>query len=124
MAFPLGALELVATGEDLEVTALVRIFDGEVVRASREVPVVIPCTASHFPALVVDPAGVAVVAVDRGTAGRCRVCGDDLEGPQRRCALCDTPHHPECWEYNAGCSTFGCRGTPAPSKGGIQVPEK
>ncbi len=42
-------------------------------------------------------------------APRCPVCGEDLgDGDARRCERCDTPHHPECWEYVPGCAVFGC----------------
>jgi tetratricopeptide (TPR) repeat protein len=28
------------------------------------------------------------------------------------CPACNTPHHTECWNYNGGCTTFGCREMP------------
>lgn len=28
------------------------------------------------------------------------------------CPGCRTPHHAECWDYNGGCTTFGCRNAP------------
>lgn len=28
------------------------------------------------------------------------------------CPACNTPHHRECWNYNGGCTTFGCREAP------------
>ena len=41
---------------------------------------------------------------------RCPVCGNDiLPGTGKICELCATPHHQECWDYNFGCATFGCR---------------
>jgi hypothetical protein len=110
LAFPFGALDLLATGEDREVVAEVHVFDGEEVVARQELDLVVPCRASIFPSLEVDAAGVDLVAVSRPEVATCRVCGDELAGPVRACPACDTPHHPECWEYNAGCSTFGCRG--------------
>lgn len=40
---------------------------------------------------------------------RCPVCREGFEDlPSRRCGRCDTPHHPECWEYVPGCAVFGC----------------
>lgn len=39
----------------------------------------------------------------------CQVCGDELDEPIVRCPVCDTPHHQDCWEYNEGCSIFGCK---------------
>lgn len=40
--------------------------------------------------------------------GICRVCGSALALPVVRCPACDTPHHKDCWEYNRGCSIYGC----------------
>ena len=31
------------------------------------------------------------------------------------CPACNTPHHSECWNYNGGCTTFGCRYMPGAS---------
>ncbi len=28
------------------------------------------------------------------------------------CPTCATPHHPECWEENRGCTVFGCSDAP------------
>ena len=39
---------------------------------------------------------------------RCQVCGTEIYGHHLRCASCDTPHHMDCWEFNKGCSTYGC----------------
>ncbi len=41
-------------------------------------------------------------------AGSCPVCGDHFQTAPRRCGNCDTPHHPECWDYLPGCAVFGC----------------
>lgn len=46
--------------------------------------------------------------------GPCPVCGQSLSKPISSCASCHTPHHAECWEYNEGCSIFGCGVKPAP----------
>lgn len=40
---------------------------------------------------------------------QCQVCGEALEAPMVWCARCDTPHHRDCWEWNGGCSTYGCK---------------
>jgi hypothetical protein len=42
------------------------------------------------------------------STARCPVCGAPIERPPRLCPSCDTPHHPECWEYAGGCAIFGC----------------
>lgn len=42
------------------------------------------------------------------TLGSCPVCGDELEADPRRCPRCETPHHPDCWEYVPGCAIFAC----------------
>lgn len=40
--------------------------------------------------------------------GICRVCGSPLAAPITHCPACETPHHQDCWEYNRGCSIYGC----------------
>src|SRR4051794_28869523 len=30
------------------------------------------------------------------------------------CSLCATPHHQDCWEYNRGCSIYGCSAAATP----------
>lgn len=42
--------------------------------------------------------------------GLCPVCGNRMEDHPVACPRCATPHHPECWEYFGGCSTYGCGG--------------
>lgn len=46
--------------------------------------------------------------VGKGT--QCLVCRDALETDLITCPKCATPHHAQCWDYNRGCSTYGCRG--------------
>jgi hypothetical protein len=41
---------------------------------------------------------------------QCQICGEPLAGDLVFCASCKTPHHRECWEYFAGCSTYACGG--------------
>lgn len=38
----------------------------------------------------------------------CGICGEDVSGTRFVCSSCESPHHPECWEYNGLCSTFAC----------------
>lgn len=39
----------------------------------------------------------------------CGVCGAVIEGQRYIvCPSCETPHHADCWDYNEGCSVFGC----------------
>ncbi len=35
--------------------------------------------------------------------------------PIKICAWCLQPHHPECWEANGGCTTYGCSNAPEAS---------
>jgi hypothetical protein len=42
------------------------------------------------------------------SGGVCRVCGTALAPPVVLCPRCETQHHRDCWDYNAGCSTYGC----------------
>lgn len=41
----------------------------------------------------------------------CGVCGDEVaEVDGVSCERCSSPHHPDCWTFNQGCSVFGCGG--------------
>jgi hypothetical protein len=41
----------------------------------------------------------------------CKVCGEPIAaGPVICCAVCNTPHHRDCWEYVGSCSIYGCNG--------------
>ena len=56
----------------------------------------------------------AVQLVDTsGARGVCRVCLAPIESNAVSCSTCGTPHHRECWDYLARCSTFGCASTRA-----------
>lgn len=44
-----------------------------------------------------------------GSEGRCQVCGEEARDAVA-CALCLTPHHPDCFEYTGRCSVYGCGG--------------
>ena len=48
-----------------------------------------------------------VTKIGRGT--RCLVCRHSLEEDVVSCSRCATLHHQDCWDYNRGCSTYGCR---------------
>lgn len=53
----------------------------------------------------------------------CPVCGDAVaEGPARRCPSCETPHHPECWEWVEGCARYACVAGPASSRAVLVAP--
>jgi peroxiredoxin len=39
----------------------------------------------------------------------CNVCGCKILDVQAvDCPRCDTPHHPDCWQYNGGCAVYAC----------------
>lgn len=42
----------------------------------------------------------------------CKVCGESVTHQVREvaCSLCGAPHHADCWDFNGGCSVFGCSG--------------
>jgi hypothetical protein len=40
--------------------------------------------------------------------GKCSVCGEKAIGDLVFCGRCKTPHHRECWHYNAMCAIYGC----------------
>lgn len=50
----------------------------------------------------------------------CRVCGTTISSSFALCPGCDSPSHRDCWEYNHGCSIYGCeyadRGSEEPTK--------
>ena len=41
----------------------------------------------------------------------CQVCGEEIGDDMVICPGCKTPHHRDCWQYNGGCSVYGCRET-------------
>jgi hypothetical protein len=44
----------------------------------------------------------------------CKVCCEPIHtGEVVRCAVCQTPHHRDCWEYTGSCSIYGCGGKAA-----------
>ncbi len=41
----------------------------------------------------------------------CKVCLEPItDGPIIVCAVCNTPHHRDCWDYVGACSIYGCNG--------------
>ena len=44
---------------------------------------------------------------------RCPVCRAEATGTLALCSQCETPHHPECWEFVGGCAVFACGETRA-----------
>lgn len=59
----------------------------------------------------------------------CAICRYAVQGSGRiLCPRCDTPHHPDCWEYNEGCAIYGCSTSaailPPPEPGliGLAIP--
>jgi hypothetical protein len=53
--------------------------------------------------------GVRLQATSPAEEPECQVCGAKMApADQVFCRRCRTPHHRDCWEYNQGCSTFGC----------------
>ncbi len=38
----------------------------------------------------------------------CQICGEELAESLVWCSQCKTPHHADCWQFNNGCSTYGC----------------
>ena len=43
----------------------------------------------------------------------CPYCRSELDEQALECPGCGTPHHPECFEENGGCTVFGCSAAPA-----------
>lgn len=38
----------------------------------------------------------------------CPVCRAETGDTLAVCSTCETPHHPECWEFAGGCAVFAC----------------
>ena len=38
----------------------------------------------------------------------CPVCATAVKDEIASCPRCETPHHPDCWDYTGGCAVFGC----------------
>lgn len=56
------------------------------------------------------PEGVELEPVAVQPVGaQCRVCANAIESGLMICSACEAPHHDDCWHYNGGCSTYGCR---------------
>ncbi len=52
----------------------------------------------------------------------CQVCGEGINRADAvECKNCDTLHHHDCWAFNKGCSTYGCKSTSARSPQGSLV---
>jgi Prokaryotic RING finger family 1 len=46
-----------------------------------------------------------------GEPPTCKVCLEPIgDGPIVVCAVCNTPHHRDCWDYVGACSIYGCNG--------------
>ena len=58
-------------------------------------------------------AHVRKVAANEGGI-RCGVCARAVVGLASVCTQCETPSHTDCWDYNGGCSVFGCKAAPKP----------
>jgi hypothetical protein len=57
--------------------------------------------------IVDDPDG----ADKNGEPPTCKVCLEPIgDGPIITCAVCNTPHHRDCWDYVGACSIYGCNG--------------
>jgi hypothetical protein len=59
--------------------------------------------------------GISIVAAgpaepDDAGPPICKVCGDPIVTTAVVCADCQTPHHPDCWEFVGACSIYGCNG--------------
>jgi len=128
MFVPMRALGLPPGTRGVELVAEVLVGVDGTTYAEAELPVSFRPLPEDFPHLLPEPAaGAPEGAPEEGDAvqflgdapaapgaSACGVCGDPLEGDvQVRCDLCDAPHHPECWEYLGGCSTYACEGRPA-----------
>lgn len=58
--------------------------------------------------VLVDP-GEVVAPGSALPPNACQVCGGAVLAAPAICAVCDTLHHPDCWDLTGRCGTFGCR---------------
>lgn len=58
------------------------------------------------------------------TAKTCPYCQYPIKAgvPTTTCGDCGIPHHTACWEYNGGCTTYGCPGRRAVQSGSSAGP--
>lgn len=52
--------------------------------------------------------GFLLEMVSSAAEGKCPVCSTPIGSSRSVCDSCQTPHHPECWEYNEGCAVYAC----------------
>lgn len=60
--------------------------------------------------------GIEQAGISGGESCHCPVCRAPADGEMVHCPHCRMPHHKECWEYNAGCGSYGCPSAPATQK--------
>lgn len=57
--------------------------------------------------------------------GNCPVCGEGVADRKRKCSVCNTPQHEECWDYNDNrCGVYACVGVrkvSSPPKSRVQA---
>lgn len=56
----------------------------------------------------VDPEAMSITGAGERLLIQCRVCNEGLKGLAYLCPSCAAPHHLDCWQYNQGCSVYGC----------------
>lgn len=102
---PYGALDLPSGVHDVRVQ--VDLCRGSEVLARRQAEGLLACATP--PAET--PGGadaLEVVEVARGDALGCGVCAQEVAGAAWVCPRCAAVVHADCWEYNQGCSAYGC----------------
>jgi hypothetical protein len=48
------------------------------------------------------------MVVEAPMPNHCPVCRMPTRDALAVCTSCETPHHPECWEFGRGCAIFAC----------------
>ena len=51
----------------------------------------------------------------------CPVCRREITELSALCRRCETPHHPDCWDFSRGCAVFACGETRAELVPGVQL---
>jgi hypothetical protein len=105
---PYTAFELAGGVHELEVQFDLELegrwFAGGKVMSHLDLPaqaaIAAPASAVEF----------AIVATGTDQAALCPVCSVAVTEDPHPCPRCETIHHLDCWEYNEGCTTYGCAG--------------
>lgn len=77
----------------------------------RRIPAPAPRPLLPPPPEPLRPGEMALLSVGATSgASTCGVCGVSVGPEAPPCTACGVRQHDDCWAYNGGCATYGCRG--------------